>query len=187
MSQQELLKKVARALEDAQIEYMITGSIASSLYGEPRSTHDIDLVVAIKKTDSKKLLKIFHSPRFYLDEEAIISAIENNDMFNLIDTKEGDKVDFWILRDDPFDQSRFSRRQKEKITDFHMQVATPEDMILIKLKWAKLSGGSEKQFTDSLRIFEVQADKLDIGYIESWVKKLGLESLWKDLKAKAQL
>ena len=173
-------------LEEAHIEYMLTGSVASSLYGEPRSTHDIDLVVAIKKADSQSLLKIFHSPRFYLDEEAIFQAIKNKDMFNLIDTKEGDKVDFWILKDDPFDHSRFSRRRKEKVTGFHMQVATPEDTILIKLRWAKLSGGSEKQFTDALRIFEVQADKLDKNYIEKWVKKLELGALWKDLKAKAQ-
>ena len=71
MSQQELLKKVIQTLDDA----MITGSVASSLQGEPRSTHDIDLVVAIGKTDVKKLVKAFPSPDFYLDEESIIDAI----------------------------------------------------------------------------------------------------------------
>lgn len=48
MSQQELLKKVIKVLEDARIQYMITGSVVSSLQGEPRSTHDIDMVVAMK-------------------------------------------------------------------------------------------------------------------------------------------
>jgi len=187
MPQQELLKKIIQTLEKSHIEYMITGSVASSLHGEPRSTHDIDVVVAIQKTDVSKLTKIFHAPRFYLDKESIINAIEKKDMFNLIDAEEGDKIDFWMLTDEPFDRSRFSRRQKEKVMGFHMQVSSPEDIILVKLKWAKLSGGSEKQFTDALRVYEVQSKILDMDYLETWVKKLDVELLWKELKAKAQI
>ena len=185
MSQQELLKKVIQTLDEASIDYMITGSVASSFYGEPRLTHDIDMVVAIQKSDIKKLTKIFHPPHFYLDEDSILQAIEHKSMFNLIDVQEGDKVDFWILTADPFDQSRFKRRQKEEVLGFNMQVSSPEDIILIKLKWAKLSGGSEKQVTDALRIYEVQAEKLDMGYVEKWIKELGLDLLWKDLKNRA--
>ena len=185
MSQPELLKRVTQTLEDAQIEYMVTGSVASSLYGEPRSTHDIDLVVAIKETDVSQLIKAFRLPRFYLDEQSMIQAIEKKDMFNLIDTKEGDKVDFWILTNDAFDQSRFLHRKKQKFMGFHMQVASPEDMILVKLKWAKLAGGSEKQFTDALRIYEVQSKGLDINYLEEWVQKLDLKPLWENLKARS--
>jgi hypothetical protein len=187
MPQQELLKKVIHALESIPIDYMVTGSLASSFYGEPRSTHDIDLVVTIQKTDIKNLMKFFRSPRFYLDEGAVVQAVENRDMFNLIDTKEGDKIDFWILTDDSFDQSRFSRRRKEKAAGFHMQVSTPEDTILMKLKWAKLSGGSEKQFTDALRVYEVQAGELDMDYLEKWINQLDLDPFWRDLKAKAQV
>ena len=187
MLQQELLKKIIQILEVSRIEYMITGSIASSLQGEPRSTHDIDLVVVIKKTDVPKLTHIFHPPRFYLDQASVLEAIEKKDMFNLIDAQDGGKVDFWMLKDDSFDQSRFSRRQKEKVLGFHMQVSSPEDTILSKLKWTKLSGGSEKQFTDALRVYEVQSKNLDMDYLETWVKKLDLGSLWKDLKAKAQI
>ena len=186
MSQQELLKKIIQALEKNHIEYMITGSIASSLHGEPRSTHDIDLIVAIKKSDVHKLTSLFHPPHFYLDQDSIFTAIENKDMFNLIDAQEGGKIDFWMLKNDPFDRSRFSRRKKEKILGFYMNVSTAEDIILAKLRWAKLSGGSEKQFTDALRVYEVQSKKLDMDYLETWVKKLELESLWKDLKAKVQ-
>ena len=186
MSQQKLLKKVIQALDDARIGYMITGSVASSFYGEPRLTHDIDMVVAIQKTDIQKLTKIFHPPHFYLDEDSMLQAIEQRSMFNLIDVQEGDKVDFWILTGEPFDQSRFSRRKNEEVMGFHMQVSSPEDIILVKLKWANLSGGSEKQFTDALRIYEVQAEKLDMRYLEKWIKELGLDLLWQDLKVKAQ-
>lgn len=82
-------------------------------------------------------------------------------MFNLINLKEGDKVDFWILTDDPFDKSRFSRRITEEFMGIKLLVSTPEDTILAKLKWAKESGGSEKQFIDALRVYEVQYGKID--------------------------
>ena len=67
-----------------------------------------------------------------------------------------------------------------------MQVSSPEDTILAKLRWAKLSGGSEKQFTDALRVYEVQFEKLDTKYMEYWAKKLDVESIWKRLKDKAE-
>ena len=75
MSQQELLKKVIQSLDDDETQYLITVSVASSLQGEPRSTHDIDLVVAIERSDAKKLVKAFPSPDFYLDEGSIVDAI----------------------------------------------------------------------------------------------------------------
>lgn len=181
MSQQELLKKVINVLNETGTGYMITGSIVSSLYGEPRSTHDIDILVAIQKPFIKKLLESFPPPDFYLNEESINDAIATTSMFNLIDLVHGDKVDFWMLTDEPFDQSRFSRRYSEEFMGIKMQVSTPEDTILAKLKWAQLSGGSEKQFVDALRVYEVQYKKLDLNYLEHWVKRLNVESLWKRL------
>lgn len=186
MSQQELLKKVIQVLEDAGIQYMITGSVVSSLQGEPRSTHDIDMVIAIEKTAAKKLVEAFPPPDFYLDEHSVLDAINMQGMFNLINVKEGDKVDFWILTDEPFDRSRFSRKYTEEFMGLKMQVSSPEDTILAKLRWTKLSGGSEKQFTDAVRVYEVQFEKLDIEYLEHWARKLDIESIWKRLKDEAE-
>ena len=181
MSQQELLKKVTQVLDKAGIEYMITGSVVSSLQGEPRSTHDIDIVVAIQESAVKRLIKAFPSPDFYLDENSILEAIKRQGMFNLIDVSTGDKVDFWILTEEPFDQSRFSRRIIEDFVGLKLLVSSPEDTILAKLRWAKLSGGSEKQFTDALRVYEVQYGKLDNDYLEQWARRLSIESSWKRL------
>lgn len=186
MSQQELLKKVIKALEAAGIQFMLTGSIASSLQGEPRSTHDIDIIVDIQKSGVKKMVEVFSSPDFYLDEESVLKAIKTKTMFNLIDIKGGGKVDFWMLTDEPFDQSRFSRKYVEEFSGIRMQVSSPEDTILAKLRWAKLSGGSEKQFVDALRVYEVQFEKLDSDYLEYWVKELKIESLWNLLKDNAE-
>ena len=143
MSQQELLKKVVRVLDQTGIPYMITGSMVSSLQGEPRSTHDIDMVVALRKPVVKKWAEAFPPPDFYLDESSILDAITRQGMFNLLDVTSGDKVDFWIVTDDPFDRSRFSRKVTEECMGVQLQVSSPEDTILVKLRWAQLSGGSE--------------------------------------------
>ena len=153
MLQPELLiRKVIQTLEAAGIEYMLTGSVVSSLQGAPRSTHDIDLVVALPKSAVASLVEAFPSPDFYLSEDSILDAIENQSMFNIIDVAGGDRVDFWILTDEPFGQSRFSRKYVEEIGEVRIQVSSPEDTILAKLRWAQLSGGSERQFGDALRV-----------------------------------
>ena len=187
MSQQELLIRVIQALDQAEIQYMITGSVASSLQGEPRSTHDIDLVILLEKSRVNKLIEaLLPQKGFYLNQESILDAIDGESMFNLIDLREGDKVDFWILTNEPFDQSRFSRRYREEFMGISMRVSTPEDTILAKLKWAKLSGGSEKQFIDALRVYEVQYGNLDMSYLENWAGQLGLEALWTRLNDEAE-
>jgi hypothetical protein len=186
MSQQELLTRVIQILTEAGIDYMVTGSVASSMQGEPRSTHDIDLVVALPANAVEVLLKAFLPPDFYLSEEAIREALGKRSMFNLLSLTDGEKVDFWILTDEPFDQSRFTRKQTEEILGLRLSVSRPEDTILAKLRWAKLSGGSEKQFTDALRVYEVQRPILEIDYLNRWASQLGVDDLWHRLQSEAK-
>ena len=187
MSQQDLLRKVVSALDKAEIDFMLTGSFASSLQGEPRSTHDIDLVVDMKSSHINFLMKEFPAPDYYLSKTAITDALRTESMFNLLDVNEGEKVDFWMLTDKAFDQSRFQRRQRNSIEDFHVFVTSPEDTILAKLNWSKLSGGSEKHFGDALRVFEVQFGTLDMEYLEKWVEELGVIIDWQRLLDEADI
>jgi hypothetical protein len=185
MSQQELLKKVVHVLEDARIDYMLTGSLVSSLQGEPRLTHDIDVVVALQKTDARKVVEAFSAPDFYVDEKSVVDAIERRSQFNVLSTEGGDNIDFWLLTDDPFDLSRFARKQNEEVFGTQIKVSRPEDTILVKLRWAKLSGGSEKQFGDALRVYEVQKGDLDLDYLNSWAARLDIESIWRRIQKEA--
>jgi len=189
VSQPELLKLVGQRLEAAGIDYMVTGSIASSLQGEPRATHDIDLVVAIRAPGADvaaRLKAAFPEPDFYLDEGAVRDAIASLSMFNLLDTREGDKVDFWLLTDDAFDRTRFDRRYVESFEGARLPVSRPEDTILMKLRWAAMLGGSEKQFTDALRVYEVQHGRLDEPYLDRWAAALGVSAALIRLRAEAR-
>jgi len=186
MSQQELLKLVVETLDSAGIEYMLTGSVVSSLQGEPRSTHDIDIVAAVKRPSAKKLVDAFPAPRYHLTKESILDAISCHGMFNLLDTDTGDKVDFWMLTDEPFDRSRFTRRRTEEVLGLKLAVSSPEDTILSKLNWAKRSGGSEKQFNDALHVYEIQSGNLDMEYLRRWAKILSVAPLLKRLEDEAE-
>ena len=186
MSQQELLRAVVRVLDDIGVEYMVTGSVASSLHGEPRATHDIDLVVAMSHAAVKPLTEAFPPPDFYLDDQAMHSAVDAGSMFNLIVISDGDKVNFWMLTDEPFDRSRFSRKHREEVFGMSLQVPSPEDTILAKLKWAKAAGGSEKQLLDALRVFELQSAVIDRAYLDRWVAELSVDGLWQRILREAK-
>ena len=186
MSQQELLKKVVSVLDEAWIDYMVTGSVVSSLQGEPRSTHDIDLVVDLSITQSDAVIQAFNGPSYYIAESSVRDAILRRSMFNLLALTEGDKVDFWLLTSEPFDRSRFARRRVIEFDGFRINVSAPEDTILAKLRWSKLSGGSSKQFTDALRVYEIQCDVLDQKYMEEWAAELGVANLLTELKQTAK-
>jgi len=186
MSQSQLLIHVLDVLDAVGIPYMLTGSFVSSLQGEPRATHDIDLVIDLAAESVKRILEAFSSPGFYLDESAMYEAVVRKSTFNLIDYHEGDKVDFWLLTEEPFDRSRFARRRSVELLGRVLFVSSPEDTILAKLRWAKLSGGSMKQFTDAVRVFEVQYGTLDIAYLADWVNALGIADFWRRLQEEAE-
>ena len=89
VSQQELLTKVVKELERLDVQYMLTGSLASSLQGEPRATHDIDLVVDLQPDIAKGLTHAFPQPDFYLSEKHVSESVRRKTMFNLVDVAAG--------------------------------------------------------------------------------------------------
>ena len=165
---------------------MLTGSLVSSLQGAPRSTHDMDFVALLDDESAPGLWAALSKIGGYVDDEAVHRAVRSKTMFNLIDPGSGTKVDFWLLTDSPFDQSRFARRRTERLLNLDIWVPTPEDTILAKLQWGKLSGGSEKQLTDALRVYELQHPSLDGAYLQEWVESLGLQAEWQRLLAEAE-
>ena len=178
MLQPRLVIEVINILNKNNIEYMLTGSFVSSFQGEPRLTHDIDLIININQNEENKIINAFSKDIFYFDEDNIIQAIKDKTQFNIIALDGRGKIDFWLLTDSEFDKSRFSRKIKEKFYGKEVFISTPEDTIIEKLYWSKLSGSSQKQFTDALRVFEIQQDILDIKYIKYWIEKLNLTDIF---------
>ena len=177
---------IVRALERSRTPYMLTGSLVSSFHGEPRATHDVDFVVLLGTESAGLLAAALSKTPYYAAPETVMRAVEGRTMFNVIDPESGIKVDFWLLTEEPFDQSRFARRYQERLLGMDIWVSTAEDTILAKLRWAKLAGGSEKHLTDALRVYEVQHGRLDHVYLEQWVSRLAVDELWRLLLSEAR-
>ncbi len=185
MTFEELLSRLGPALELAQIPYMVTGSVASSAHGIPRSTGDIDIVIAPTHRQLIKLIKQFPSPDYYADAQQALEALASRSQFNIIDFASGWKVDFIIAEDTQYGRTALGRRRLIEIAGVPLYVASPEDVIIAKLRWAKL-GGSERQLQDAGGIIRAQADNLDLPYIERWVRELGLEMQWRIVRDEPQ-
>lgn len=174
---ESILERLSSALTAAQVPYMLTGSFASSLHGAPRVTHDIDIVIAPTLGSLNQLLKQFPEDCYYASRDAALQAYGAEGMFNVIELETGWKVDFIIRKQRPFSLEEFERRREAEIAGARIYVASPEDVIIAKLEWAKL-GESERQLRDAASIIATRDGELDGVYIHRWVEKLDLLTQW---------
>lgn len=176
MNQTDVLKLIIEKLEQSKIDYFITGSIASSYYGIPRFTHDIDVVVNISTTRQVDDIINLFEKEGYISRDGIMEAMTGSGMFNFIHASSGFKVDFWIHRVDPFERSCFERAGKVEILEgLWANMTSPEDILLHKIIWDKITP-SERQMADVRGIIAVQGEKLDTGYLIRWAKFLGIDN-----------
>jgi hypothetical protein len=173
----ELISTITHALECSAVPYMLTGSFAGSLHGSPRTTHDLDIVIAPDESCLNRLLDAFPTERYYVSREAALQGYRVNGMFNVIDLQSGWKVDFIFRKSREFSLIEFERRREYEFLGTRAFVATAEDLLIAKLEWSKL-GESERQLRDAAGILRTQGQRLDSAYIESWVKQLDLENQW---------
>lgn len=177
-----LLSRVAAHLDAAGVPYMIAGSFASTYYGVPRSTHDIDIVIDPTGESLTALLAALPDEQYYVDRDTARDALRRRSTFNVIDFASGWKLDLIIRKARPFSVSEMSRRQLGELFGATVAIATAEDAIIAKLEWAKLSD-SERQLRDVAGVVAVRAAALDVAYIETWVAELGLETQWARARA----
>lgn len=182
MNFEQIALRVAEILKAQDIPYMFTGALAVNYHGKPRMTHDIDVVVLLRKENVPQLKKIFDED-FFIDEESIFAALKENSMFNIIHKETGLKVDFWIRKNDDYSQEAFRRRGWYPYQGTEICLATPEDMIIEKLEWFKRSE-IDKHYFDALGIYRIQKEKLDIRHIDFWCQQKSIQEIWERIKAK---
>lgn len=163
------LKKVAKILQKLKIPYLVTGGVAIVIWGRPRYTADIDIVVELKGEKVKKLISVLKN-KGYIDEDMVSEALVHKSEFNFIDNETSLKVDFWILDNSAFDRSRLKRARTRKIFGQNVMFSSPEDLILKKLLWFKNSG-SNRQLEDIYSVMVIIKNKLDFNYLRKWAGK----------------
>ena len=180
------VRLVTGALQKVGIDYMIGGALALWAWGEPRATLDLDLVISVpleavpRLSEELKVRDMLLPPDIILDaliEERSDVPLSANHIFS------GFKADLYILfSSDDFGQMAFSRR---KLVDLGPQLGTlyvhsPEDLIVYKLWYYRLSRQT-KHPRDIYAILMAQGDQIDLDYIQEWVDRKGLSSVWAEL------
>ncbi len=182
MEQSDLLEKLARAFETLGIPYLITGSMATIAYGEPRFTNDIDVVARISIHQISAVRASFPEPDYYCSFQAVEQAIRHSSQFNILHLRSGLKIDVILATDSEFDQSRLSRGvQLPAGPRFKAVFASPEDVILKKLEYFRL-GGSEKHLRDIVGVLKIRSASIDHQYLQGWIARLGLQAEWQTIE-----
>ena len=168
----QLLEKIVKSLETANITYMVSGSVALNTYTIPRMTRDIDIVIELQKKDIDLFCKIFESG-FYIDPETVQEEVKRRGMFNVIDHQTGYKIDFIIRKNSEYRLLEFERRVRTNVYGFDIWLVSIEDLILSKLVWIQ-ELQSERQMNDIQNLLE--NDTVDHAYIHHWCQKLDLQT-----------
>jgi hypothetical protein len=174
-----VLLDVTRYLERAGIPYVIGGSVASSMLGEPRSTADADVMVDLQAGQVHPLVATFES-EFYVSEEAAEDAVRRHGSFNLIHLQSGHKIDLFIAGEGELDREQLRRRMPMLIGGGGDKawITAAENLVARKLDWFRIAGGvSDRQWRDVVGILKLQAGRLDLEYLRGLAERSGLGDL----------
>jgi hypothetical protein len=192
----DLFLDVLATLDRIGAQYMVVGAFAAIIYGVQRTTYDIDLVVDLNEKQVQALADAYPSPRYYADPEQMRESIRYGTIFNIVDTKFGEKADFVPLRDEPQQRNAFRHRIRQLLELpngklIEIWCARPEDVIIGKLA-AWTEGGSRKHESDILQMLIYQAleapdQPLQHQQIAAQAARLGEDTLhlWTTLERKA--
>jgi len=176
----EIFLLFLKKLEALNLKYMVTGSVASMVYGEPRLTHDIDIVLEMSEAQIADLENAFPLEEFYFPPRENLS-IElkrgNRGHFNIIHHDTGFKADFYLFHRDPLHAWGLARCRALDLSGTIIHVAPPEYVILRKLEFFR-EGGSEKHLRDIRALLDTSGHLLDWQFLNQKIIDLGLQTQW---------
>ena len=171
-------------LNAAGIEYMVTGSVASTMYGEPRLTHDIDLVVACNDRQLACLPAVFPEREYYCPpvEVMLLEARRaSRGHFNVIHHESGFKADVYPVGRDPFLRWGLENTLALPLGEETIRLAPPEYVIVKKLEYFR-EGRSAKHLDDIRHMLEQSGEIIDMERVRSFVARFGLDGEWRQVR-----
>jgi hypothetical protein len=167
-------------LEVLGLPYMVTGSTASMIYGEPRLTLDLDLVVELEVERAAEFLAAFPEAEFYrppLEVVRLECSRDSRGHFNLIHHETGMKADLYLAAKDDLHRWGLAHRRRIPFGAGQFWLAPPEYVILRKLEFWR-EGGSEKHVRD-IRAMLATGLELDRAFLDAELRRRGLEEVWR--------
>jgi hypothetical protein len=184
VSSPDLIALFVIPLNELDIEYMATGAVAAILYGEPRLTNDIDLVVKLEPADITDLHKAFSSTDFYVPPVEVMQAEadrQEGGHFNLIHIPSAMKADMYPLGNDPLHHWAIGKRHSIEISGRSIWVAPIEYVILRKLEYLK-AGGQDKHRNDVAAMLRTSGRTVDREKLSEEIRRLRLEAQWEEVE-----
>jgi hypothetical protein len=177
----QVVATIARTFDTLGIRYLVGGSVASSVYGIPRATQDVDLVADLQLSQVDAVTKSM-AGEFYVDADMIRDAIQRRASFNVVHLETMFKADIFILQGDSWSREEMARARTEELdiagSKVNIRFASPEDTLLHKLIWYKLGNQiSDRQWSDILGVIKVQGNMLDQAYLDRWAPLLDVFDL----------
>jgi hypothetical protein len=188
MSGLDLIKIFTDRLNQADIGYFVTGSVASIIYGEPRLTHDIDLVVELDRKDASRVVGAFPLGEFYCPPIEVIQLEIGRPLhghFNLIHHQTGFKADVYAMGRDKLHHWAMGNRRKLDLEGEPIWLAPPEYVIVRKLQYYR-EGRSEKHLADIAGMITISADQIDFDVLRERIQQYNLAEEWQEAKRLAQ-
>jgi hypothetical protein len=184
----ELVRQVGAMLDELGIDWVLGGSLASSLFGEPRSTVDVDVAVRIGPDAAEALIDRAKRDFYVPEASARVAAVEKS-AFNVLDTEHGLKVDIFVLGDGVLDRQQLARRVRTDIASgATIWVTAPEDQVLRKLEWYRSGDmSSDRQWRDVIGLLVVQGSGLNLAYLNETAREVGLDELLSRALVQAEL
>lgn len=171
--------RVIDALSRCAIDYVVGGSLASSVSGEPRATLDADLMIDLSSDGIQCLVEAL-GEEFYAEAPALARAVRDRSHANAVHRPTATKIDLFIMGATPIEAEQMRRRQRIVVEApaAEIYVYTAEDILLQKLRWFRLGGEvSDRQRRDALGIVAVQGDRLDWAYLRGGAGVIGVGDL----------
>jgi len=187
MQELNLFKIFTSRLNELNLGYFITGSVASIVYGEPRLTHDIDIVLEISTININSFIKAFPGEEFYIPTIEIIkneALRSERGHFNIIHNKSGFKADIFLLGNDKFQKWALENRKEIPFQNTILYIAPPEYVIIKKLEFFK-EGGAQKHITDIKNILANSGEIINFDIVEKYASQRGVTENWNKLKNKS--
>lgn len=180
MPEAELSLLFVRPLNLINARYIVSGSVAAIIYGEPRLTHDVDFVIFLNPENIRRLPEVFPPDRYYLPPLSVVLAEvarEERGHFNVIHVDTGFKADFYTSGRDELHAWALRNARQIEFRGERLSVAPPEYVIIRKLEYFR-EGGSQKHLRDIRAMLSVSESVIDRNELTEWIHRRGLERQW---------
>jgi predicted nucleotidyltransferase len=161
---QKLIQSIAGLLDKYNVSYMVIGGQAVLVYGEPRLTKDIDIVLGADLTQLNILKEICDELNLKLIEPFNEEKIKQTMVYPVIDNGSGLRVDF-IFSFTEFEKNAISRAVNIEVGRKKIKYSAIEDLIIFKI-----FSGRPVDLEDVKNII-LKNPGYNINYVVDWLKK----------------